>query len=300
MTNEPRRKVAVACASGSFKGAFVHGVLSAFEAAGLPVAAYGAASSTVLPAGYAAVGQARAAGVDYWLAGSRARQTVGGGMSALVQGSIRYAQPALVPALFAPGRPRLLVATSAVITAEGAAATQGPGARRLGQRLLVAAGRGDAGWATAHLAPYLFDTGTSDPAHRLTAANFPAVVYASTRMLHAWEAPAWVEGAPYIDASYTCACPAIELAEAGYGPVIAIATEPGPLYRDLFRRSVIPATWAGTPIYPIAPARDPRELGVDFTSATEDGLRALYAEGEAAGQAFLAAEEWAAGFTQPH
>src|SRR4051794_25498940 len=113
-------RFAVACAAGGFKGVFVHGVLSALEAAGVRAAAYAAASSTVLPASYAALGQARAGGVAYWLAGLSYRQIPGTGMSALIHASITYAAPTLVPALFGPGAARLIVATSAVTTAAGA------------------------------------------------------------------------------------------------------------------------------------------------------------------------------------
>lgn len=46
MTN---KSLAIACASGSFKGAFAHGVLSALEANGIFANAYAAASSSVIP-----------------------------------------------------------------------------------------------------------------------------------------------------------------------------------------------------------------------------------------------------------
>jgi hypothetical protein len=32
----------------------------------------------------------------------------------------------------------------------------------------------------------------------------------------------------YIDASYTCQCPAVDMAERGFDAVLAIATEPAP------------------------------------------------------------------------
>jgi hypothetical protein len=107
-------------------------------------------------------------------------------------------------------------------------------------------------------------------------------------MLHGWELPAWIAGRPYVDASYTCLCPAVELAERGYREVIAIATEPPPLRRDLFTRAPVPDRLGATPIWLIAPTRNPQELGVDFASAEADGLREIYAHGEAQGRAFLA------------
>ena len=49
-------------------------------------------------------------------------------------------------------------------------------------------------------------------------------------MLHAWDIPAWINEKPYIDASYTCLCPVIEMIDAGYKQVIAINNEPGIFY----------------------------------------------------------------------
>jgi hypothetical protein len=59
-------QVAIACGSGGFKCVFIHGVLSAFEAAGVRGSAYAAASASVAPAGFAAVGEARDIGVEYY------------------------------------------------------------------------------------------------------------------------------------------------------------------------------------------------------------------------------------------
>lgn len=48
-------KLAIACASGSFKGVFVHGVLQAFEDAHFFADAYAAASSSTIPASFASI-----------------------------------------------------------------------------------------------------------------------------------------------------------------------------------------------------------------------------------------------------
>ena len=56
--------LAIACAAGGFKGVFVHGVLSAFEAAGLRADAYAASSASVASAGFAAIGSANEVGVE--------------------------------------------------------------------------------------------------------------------------------------------------------------------------------------------------------------------------------------------
>jgi hypothetical protein len=98
-------------------------------------------------------------------------------------------------------------------------------------------------------------------------------------MLHAWKIPASIAGRPYVDGSYTCSCPAVELAELGYDTVIAIATEPGIFYRDLFQDRPLPHSHKGARIIHIQPDIDPKELGVDFTRASEQGIASLYQHG---------------------
>jgi hypothetical protein len=280
---------AVACASGGFKGVFVHGVLSAFEEAGLPVDAYAASSASVASTAFAVVGRASEIGVEYWV---RARQVLdrpGQGMSQVVMQCIDSYAPVVRLAAFEPGRPRLLIAASEVVTQEAAALTQGGDARGLGRRLLVAAARGDHSWVDEHLARRMFDSHAPVGVLQLNSRNFEQVAYASTRMLHAWDIPAWIDGRPFVDASYTCLCPALELAELGYGEVAAVAAETGPLRPDLFGREPIPQHWGTTPIHVIRPLQDPREFGVDFATASDEGLIATYRQGEEQGRAFLAA-----------
>jgi hypothetical protein len=283
-----RVALAVACASGGFKGVFVHGVLSAFENAGLRVDAYAASSASVASAGFAVVGRAREVGVEYWVRARRVLDRPGHGMSQVVQECINSYASLVRPAAFQPGRPRLLVAASQVVTPEASALTQGDGARRLGRRLLVEAARGDRSWVDKHLARRIFDSQARGGPFRLGADNFDQVAYASTRMLHAWDIPAWIDGVPFVDASYTCLCPAIELAERGYSEVIAVAAEPGPLWRDLFGGDPVPTHYGTTPLRVVRPEQDPQQLGVDFASATEEGLLAAYRHGEHQGRAFLA------------
>lgn len=278
--------LAVACVSGGFEGVFVHGVLSAFAASRVLADAYAGASSSVLPTAAAAAGLAGAMGVDHWQGALRTLRQARGGMSEVVLRSIATHGPVPRDRLFRAGMPRLCIGASAVATAEGAEQTQGDGARRLGRRLLVSAARGDRSWVNEHLTARVFDTAASDDALCLTPANFGAVAYASTRMLHAWDVPAWVAGRPYVDTSYTCACPAVEMVRRGYGAVVAIATDPGVLYRDIFRTDPIPEGWEGVPIRVVRPEGDPKELGVDFTGATEQGLLAVYRHGEERGRQF--------------
>ena len=81
------------------------------------------------------------------------------------------------------------------------------------------------------------------------------------------------------------------MAEAGYPTVIAIATEPGPLYRDVFGPGKsLPEGPVGARILIVRPSADPKTLGVDYADATEDGLVAVYGSGRAAGSRFM--ESW--------
>ena len=288
MQETTTQALAIASAAGGFKGVFAHGVLSAFEAAGIRAGAYAATSSAVFPSISAAIGQANEIALKYWRVALNTLEQPGKSMSDSVLETIAASGHILRSQPFLPAMPRLVLATSAVITEEAAQATQGDGARRLGRRLLLQAARGDRSWATQHLQAYLFDTAAADEPHRLTSANMDEVIYASTRMLHAWHIPAWVAGRPFIDGYYTCACPAIEMAQRGYREIIAIANEPGVLYHDIFQSEAIPDNWQGVPIHIIRPEIDPATLGADFTDVTDEGLVAGYQHGLAIGQQFIA------------
>jgi hypothetical protein len=189
------KSLAIACVSGSFKGAFTHGVLTALETAGIRASAYAAASSSVIPAAWAVIGKASELGIDYWLAGLRVFQRSNIDMSQVVLGGIKQFSPPKEK-LFAVDRPKYFVATSAVITEEGKSETQSEKAKRLGRKLLVAAGKKDRSWVNEHLRLALFGTGKDE--FHLHADNFDEVAYASSRMLHGWDIPAWIAGKPYI------------------------------------------------------------------------------------------------------
>ena len=47
----------------------------------------------------------------------------------------------------------------------------------------------------------MFDTQFDDVTALLSEEEFDNVFYASTRMLHAWEQPAWIRGQAFIDVS---------------------------------------------------------------------------------------------------
>lgn len=78
------------------------------------------------------------------------------------------------------------------------------------------------------------------------------------------------------------------MVEAGYEEVIAIATQPDTLYRDMFQLEPIPENYKGVPIHIIRPDFEPKELGVDFTDATFKGLSDAYRHGQYKGKEFIA------------
>lgn len=282
----------IAVATGSFKGVFAHGVLAAFESAGLEASAYACASSSVISSTLTAIGAAQSVGLAYWREALRIAQESHQDMSHVVKRSIQIYGPMIKRQLFCGGRRRILIYVSAVNNEAAAAVTQGDGARRLGRRLLLDAFRGDSRWAQENLDKVCFDSRPDEHGLALTERNFDDVVYASTRMLHAWKQPAWVEGKPYVDASYTCMCPAYELCAKGYGEVLAIGTEPGPQFADIFRTRVIKDSLIGaTRLRTILPDCDLKTLGVDFTEATDGGLEAAFRHGYEKGLAFAAAYE---------
>ncbi|MEV5013585.1 hypothetical protein ACIGW1_05480 [Streptomyces sp. NPDC053780] len=285
----PRGRVGIAVASGMFKGVYGHGVLSAFEERGLTADVYAAASSSGLSCGLAAIGRAREVGVDYWLGAAAAAGEHG--MSRVVLDSIATYGPRLREGLFLPGAPEYLLATSKVTDEAAAETTRGPGAKALGKQLLRNVFTGDRSWVERNLAPVVFSSravpGEGRP--RLTPGNHDAVAYASTRMLHAWEIPAEIDGEAYVDASYTCSCPAREVAARGVTELIAIGSDPFPLFRDLYASEEIAdgSVLDGARVMVVKPREDLKGLGVDYAAATPEGLVKAYEAGLDAGHGFL-------------
>ncbi|WP_310481268.1 hypothetical protein [Chamaesiphon sp. VAR_48_metabat_403] len=282
-----RKSLAIATPVGSFKGAFAHGVLTALEEAGIVADAYAAASSSVIPASWAAIGQASKLGVDYWLAGLSALAQPQQNMSKIVQRGIRIFSKQLRSDLYQPHSPALYIATNAVTNPTAAAQTQTALARDLGKSLLRASVNQDRSWVNANLRFTLFSTHHPEPHHRITPNNFPAVAYASSRIMHAWDIPAWIDGKPYVDAAYTCLCPVLAMVAAGYSETIAIANEPGTMYRDMFHIEPIPRQVRDVRIHIIRPDVHLKELGVDFTKATPAGLVSVYHHGRDKGLEFV-------------
>ena len=276
---------AIACASGGFRGAFVHGVLTAFEERGFRADTYAAVSSSALPAAGAAVGQASAVGIDHWRGLLETRVISGGDMSPVLRESIDAVVPGIIGPLFGPGASRFMLVACAVV-GTAAEETQGDSARRLGRRLLVAARRGDRQWVLDNLEAVLFDSAGVHGAP-LTPENLSAAIYASTRMLHAWSVPAFVDGAPFVDGSYLLACPAVEMAALGHRRIIAVGTQPGPIPLDLVGDRTMPDEADGVPIETIVPDLDPAAIGVEVTGADAAALADLYDHGHEKGKDFL-------------
>jgi hypothetical protein len=277
----------IAAASGTFKGVFVHGVLSAFEECGIVAGAYGCASSSVISGTLAAIGKAREVGLDYWTSALAIAEANNQNMSIVALDSIRLYGPRIKEGLFIERKGRVLICVSAVNNDQAAALTQGSGAKSLGRRLMISALRGDSTWPDENLNKVIFDSEAASGDLTLTSNNFDEVSYASTRMLHAWDQPAWIDGAPFIDASYTCSCPVYEFCERGWPEVIAIGTEPGKMYTNIFRtKKVVPGLYGRTRVHVVLPDYDPRDVGVDLTMASVKGLETVYAHGYEKGLEF--------------
>jgi hypothetical protein len=277
---------AIACASGSIRGVFVHGVLAGLEQVGFRADAYAASSSSAVPAAFAAIGEVGALdGVAYWKEAGERYKAHGNSMSEAILDGLTVICPLLAGKLFTASTARYVVVTSEVVDTETAAQTQGDGARKLGQRLVISTRQRDRGWADANLATRLFDNRSSDPDLLLRPDDLADILYATTRILHAWKVPAWIRGRPHIDASYTCSCPAVELAELGYDRIIAVLSEPGTPFRDFFQASLVPDSWKGRSIQLVQPDAGLGEWGVDYMSATDEGLEQAFAHGLAKGRA---------------
>jgi hypothetical protein len=265
----------------------VHGVLQGFRERELPVHAYAAASSSAIPAAYAAMDLLDLLdGTAYWELTS-ASFAEHGDISASILATIDTLGAAMKDGLYMSLARRFVLAASRVVTPAAAEACQGSGAKKLGLEQLRAARTRDRSWAAANLELRLFDTmpngrGTVP----LMSSNLADVFYATTRMLHAWKEPAWVDNEAYIDASYTCSCPAQEMAALGYERVIAISPEPGPFWHDLYQDREIPRRHDGATIALIQPAINLQEIGVDYLSVDPAGGRRAFEMGREAGLAF--------------
>jgi hypothetical protein len=282
-------EIGIACSAGSYKGVFVHGVLEAFEDLSFRADVYASCSSGAVPTAFASIGDlARLHGTDYWKeAFSRYVQSNYDISKAMIE-SLPEAVEALEGRLFDTNAARYVIAVCAVTTEEAIEATQGSGARLLGMQLLRAMKNKDRSWAEKNLRLQLFQNWTAEGAFILNKGNLKDVFYATTRMLHAWKTPSWIDGLAYIDASYRCICPAIELAQLGCERVIAISPEHGLVYRDLFQNDTIPTSYNSVPVDVVQPGSDLAAVGVDYMKVTDKGIDIVFEHGREAGKAYLA------------
>ncbi len=277
--------IAICCMSGGYKNVFTHGVLRAFEERGIRVKAYAACSSSVLIAAFAAFHKVSAVALSLWSDGYATSRAEGNQSGAMLQ-SIRQLSAEIKNNLWNPQAARLLVVTSLVKTEEAALVTQSDGAKRLGQMLLINALRHNPEWKNKNLELQMFDTRPDERTELLTKENLDEVAYASTRMLHAWNIPAFINKKPYIDGSYTSICPVVPLSELGYKEIICICTEKEKVTFDLFSEEEVPARINNSTIRFIKPDCELKEMGVDFYTIAGNGLEDVYNHGREKGLSF--------------
>lgn len=278
--------VAICCMSGGYKNVFAHGVLRAFEDNGMKAKAYASCSSSTLISAFAAISKMKKLDLSLWSDGYATSQKEGNQSGAMLQ-SIQRLSAEIKNSLWQPQASRLLIATSLVKTAEATLITQSDGAKRLGQMLLINALRHKSEWKDQNLELKVFDTYPDEKTALLLPDNFDEVAYASTRMLHAWNIPAYIDKQAYIDGSYTSLCPVTSLSELGYEHIICICTEKDKVTYDLFSDERIPSRINHSTIDFIKPDSELKEMGVDFYTISEYGLEEVYNHGYAKGIEYI-------------
>ncbi|MFP3854465.1 MAG: hypothetical protein ACLFWD_09255 [Anaerolineales bacterium] len=278
----------IACSAGGYRGAFSHGVLAAFEAAGLRARIYAAASSTVVPSAYAAAGGiGRLAGPEYWIKGWRIYQQTGSMSQSFKQGLAEYSHW-LKRNLFRPEAARMIIPANRVVGEGAAERSQGAGFLRLGRELLLMIRHADASWADRNLELVCFDSRSSGPHRELNPTNLEAVCYASSRYLHSgWNQPAWIDGEPYIDAVYTAGIPIKPLLMEDFSDVVVIHHEPEWPYLDFFRSEILPEELDGPELHVLGPEGRLAEIEVEVMHASEEGLAKAFELGHAQGDKLL-------------
>lgn len=279
--------LAICCMSGGYRGAFIQGVLAAFEEEQIRANAYASCSSSVLIAAYAAFGKVRELDLSVWRDGYAISRIEGNSQSEAMLHSIHTLFPIIKEYLWEQDSRRLFITVSRVKTEEAAFLTQGDGARSLGRRLLIDGLSHKTAWRDEHLELQLFDTFKSVDTQQLTPGNFEDAAYASTRMLHAWQIPATINGLPYVDGSYTSVCPAIQVAGLGYKRIVCILTTHNSKKTDLFSIEDIPDRYGDSSIEFIKPDVDLKELGVDYFSIQDGGLERVFEHGYVKGKDFI-------------
>ena len=278
--------VAIATTSGGYKSAFVQGVLSFFEEMEFLASAYASCSSSAMVVALAAVKKIKDFPLSVWYEGYKLSQQENKSQSDAAFYAIDLIYSKIEKEIFEIKK-RFLVATSFVKTEEAELMTQSEKAKRLGQKLLIDASRKNMDWRDENLELHLYDTYKCEQTHIINDKNIKEVMYATTRMLHAWHIPANIDGKPYIDGSYTSLCPAVQMAELGYKEIICITTEHNYTQKDLFTKDVIPKIVNNSEIIFIKPDYDLSVIGVDYFKTTEQGLKKAYLHGIEKAHEFL-------------
>lgn len=273
------KNFAIACMSGSLKGIFVQGVLTAFEEAGIKADAYASSSSSTQPASLAAIGEIRKHDYRHWAESEDILKQPGYSMSNVVLSGLDMFAGKVINRLKNGNISRLMIACSYVNNQIAANDTQSKSAVTLGRKLIIHGARNISEWKDNNLELHVFDTESNKEELKLTAANYKEVAYATTRMLHAWHIPATINDKPYIDGSYTCLIPIQPLVERGFQNIIAIATEPGKINKDFFSDEPIGNSWNNSRIYWIKPEINLKDLGVDFTKVSKEGIEKVFGYG---------------------
>lgn len=279
--------LAISCTSGGYKNAFTQGVLTAFEENSLIANIYAACSSSALIAAFAAFSKIRKLDLTLWKNGYSISQEDCGDQSRAMLHTIKQLSPEIIDNLWASSSSRLLITTSFVRTNEAIIATQSDSAKRLGQMLLLNALRHNPEWKNKNLEMKLFDTLPDLTTEQLTKDNFNEVAYATTRMLHAWKRPAYINNQAYIDGSYTSHCPIQFLSKLKPQKIICICTEKDKIYSNIFGTEEIPFQIDNIHIDLIKPDFDLKDIGLDFYTITDDGLEKGYEHGYKKGLSYL-------------
>lgn len=279
--------LAISCTSGGYKNAFTQGVLTAFEENSLIANVYAACSSSALIAAFAAFSKIRKLDLTLWKNGYSISQEDCGDQSRAMLHTIKQLSPEIIDNLWASSSSRLLITTSFVRTNEAIIATQSDSAKRLGQMLLLNALRHNSEWKNKNLEMKLFDTLPDLTTEQLTKENFNEVAYATTRMLHAWKRPAYINNQAYIDGSYTSHCPIQFLSKLKPQKIICICTEKDKIYSNIFGTEEIPSQMDNIHIDLIKPDFDLKDIGLDFYTITDDGLEKGYEHGYKKGLSYL-------------
>jgi len=278
---------AIACMSGSLKGIFIQGVLTAFEEAGIKSDAYASSSSSTVPASYAAIGEIRNQNHSSWADSDDILRQPGKSMSDVILSGLESFSGKVIDSIRSEEISRLMIVCSYVNKEDASKETQSGSAVTLGRKLIIQGARHISEWKDQNLELHVFDTQSNNKELKLTADNYKEVAYATTRMLHAWHIPATINDKPYIDGSYTCLIPIEPLTDRGYQNIIAIATEPGDITKDFFSGEPIGSKWNNSSIYWIKPDVNLKELGVDFTKASKEGVEKVFEYGIEKGKEFI-------------